>query len=291
MTVTTQGYGSTAHAAALDLPSAALASACPAGVGLPIDNQHAAAVAMPSFGAFLHVLRLRRGMSRAELATRAERGASYITKLEQGHARGPSSKLVEDLAAALGATGVERQHLHDLSVYRPHHTDQPVPTVISDANKAYVDGLVPAISGFVDDTWNVLYANSEYRRVFRHIADPDVNNVLVWFFFVPESQRIMVEWEREALLTVSWLRALMVRGHFGEQTVEPLMTKLVQCPEFNTMWRRGDVALSRHKPEMLLRDMDRGRTLHLRAQVLKWPVVDSALQLYLGVDVGPPQTG
>lgn len=253
-------------------------------------------VELPSFGAFLQELRERArtdgrtgcGMSRAELAIGARHGVSYIAKLEQGKARDPSPAVVDDLATALGATEVERRHLHDLSVYRPSDdTSSPGVPEVAAANRAYVDALAPAISGFVDELWNVLYANSEYRRVFRHIADPDVANVLTWFFFVPESRRIMIEWEREALLTVSWLRALMVRGQVGAATVAPLLDTLARSREFVAMWRRGDIALSRHKPEMLLRDLDLGKVLHLQAQVLTWPDVSGVLQLYLGVDVGP----
>lgn len=228
-------------------------------------------------------------MSRAELATRAGRGVSYITKLEQGEAQAPSYALVEGLADALEATGAERQHLHDLSTFRPEDLSaappRPAP-VITEAQRAYVDGLAPALSGFVDNAWNVLYANSPYIRIFRDIDQPHVENVLLWFFFVPESRRVMVEWEREALLTVAWLRGLMVGNRLAGLDCTDVLNRLARSREFRDMWSHGDVALSRHKPEMLVRDLDRDTVLHLRAQVLRWPEPVSPLQLYLAVDTG-----
>ncbi|WP_226367310.1 helix-turn-helix domain-containing protein [Pseudonocardia sp. ICBG162] len=256
-------------------------------------------VKLPAFGTFLRQLRQQSqrgrrpdaGMSRAELATLAQRGVSYITKLEQGEAQAPSFALIESLADALKVSDAERQHLHDLSSFRP--TDPPAAPrapSITTANKAYVDNLAPALSGFVDAAWNVIYANPVYARIYRHIDDPEIGNVLLWFFFVPESRRIMMEWEREAHLTVDWLRGLMVDNHLYGLDCTDLMKKLSRSPEFCRMWEDGDVALGRHKEEMLVRDLDRGTTLHLRAQVLKWPEPASSLQLYLGVDVGPPDS-
>ncbi|MEQ3553599.1 helix-turn-helix domain-containing protein [Pseudonocardia nematodicida] len=253
------------------------------------------ALESPSFGSFLQQLRARStrgrrrggGMSRAELATLAGRGVSYITKLEQGEAQAPSAAVVESVADALQVTGAERAHLHDLSTYRPAPagTAHRSPVSVTDANRIYVDNLAPALGGFVDVAWNVLYANGAYTRVYRHIDDPGVGNVLVWLFFVPDSRHIMVEWEQEALLTVSWLRALMVRNERTGPDYTTLMHRLARSDEFLTMWRRGQVALARHKDEMLVRDLDRGTVLHLHAQVLTWPEPGSSLQLYLGVDV------
>ncbi|MEV1296157.1 helix-turn-helix domain-containing protein [Pseudonocardia sp. NPDC049635] len=255
------------------------------------------ALELPSFGSFLRQLRERApsghrrggGMSRAELATLAGRGISYITKLEQGEAHSPSFELVESLADALEVTDAERQHLHDLRTHRRDTCCEPRPSAetITPANKAYVDNLVPALSSFVDDAWNVLYPNSAYTRVYRHIDDPTISNVLLWFFFVPESRHIMVEWEREAQLTVAWLRGLMVGNHLNGVDRTDLIQRLSRSSEFRRMWTEGGVALGRHKEEMLVRDLDRGTVLHLRAQVLKWPNPASSLQLYLGVDVGP----
>lgn len=268
---------------------------------LTLHEQSASgSVELPEFGTFLRQLRTQSprghprggGMSRAELATLAERGVSYITKLEQGEAQAPSYALVESLADALGVTDAERLHLHHLSNYRrvaASVSPRPMPT-ITVANKAYVDNLAPALSGFVDDAWNVLYANPVYSRIYRHIDDPEIGNVLTWFFFVPESRRIMVEWEREAHLTVAWFRGLMVGSHLNGLDCTQLMNTLSRAADFCRMWEAGDVALGRHKEEMLVRDLDRGALLHLRAQVLKWPEPASPLQLYLGVDVGPPQT-
>ncbi len=254
-------------------------------------------VELPALGRFLRQLReqspngCRRGggMSRMELATLTGHGAGYIAKLEQGEQVTPSAPAVDRLADALGCSPCQRQHLHDLREYRPGTGNRAVPPhTITVENRAYADTLNPALAGFVDDAWNVLYANSEYRRVYRHITDPGIANVLLWFFFVPESRHIMVEWEREALLTVAWTRSLMVRNHLGGDQFTTLLSRLSQSPEFRNMWNSGDLALGRHKAEMLVRDIDSHTVLNLRAQVLKWPEASSPLQLYLAVDVNAP---
>ncbi|OLL89430.1 putative DNA-binding protein [Pseudonocardia sp. Ae331_Ps2] len=254
-------------------------------------------VELPTLGRFLRQLReqsvngCRRGggMSRMELATLTGHGAGYIAKLEQGDRVTPSAAAVDALADALGCSPCQRQHLHDLREYQPGTGDRAGPPhVITTENQAYADTLTPALAGFVDDAWNVLYANSEYRRVYRHITDPDIANVLLWFFFVPDSRHIMVEWEQEALLTVAWTRALMVRNHLGGDQFKTLLDRLSQSPEFREMWNSGDLALGRHKAEMLVRDLDSHTVLNLRAQVLKWPEASSPLQLYLAVDMNAP---
>ncbi|WP_161992436.1 helix-turn-helix domain-containing protein [Pseudonocardia sp. EV170527-09] len=265
-----------------------------------------AVLALPEFGAFLRQLREKAvsrgdhrcdtgrggGMSRTELAGAVGCSVSYLVKLEQGTVRAPAGPLIEAVADALSVTAAQRRHLHDLSRQPSPGTPRPGMSradelPVTAANRAYVDHLAPALSAFVDDTWNVVYANAPYRRIYRHIDDPAINNVLLWFFFVPESRRIMVEWEREAQLTVAWLRGLIADQTTPAADGAGLLERLSRSPEFRTMWDEGGVALARHKEEMLVRDLDHGTLLHLRAQVLRWPEPATSLQLYLGVTVGP----
>lgn len=233
-----------------------------------------------------HEARKRGRLSRTELAAQAGIGVGYVIKLEQGVAVNPSLEVVDNLAGALGADSLERQHLHDLAAYH-----QAVGVVGKDADdgrqitemmRAYVDHLAPNLAGFVDDAWNVLYANCEYSRIYRHIDRPGVGNVLTWFFQEPQSRRIMVDWETEARLTVAWLRALMVRRP-GSRLFLPLLRRLSTNPDFVRMWEMQEILMGRHTPYMYVHDLDRNKAVMLVAQVYDWPDPTKALQLYLGV--------
>lgn len=235
-----------------------------------------------------HEARRRGQLSRTKLAAKAGIGVGYVTKLEQGVALNPSLDVVDDLAEALGADSLERQHLHDLAAYHQALGTQSTTRnadddhEITDMMRTYVDHLAPNLAAFVDDAWNVLYANAEYSRIYRNIDDPAVGNVLTWFFREPESRRIMVDWETEAGLTVAWLRALMVRRP-GSLLFEPLLRQLAASPDFARMWKRQEILMGRHTPCMYVHDLDQGTAIMLVAQVYDWPDPTKAIQLYLGV--------
>jgi transcriptional regulator with XRE-family HTH domain len=260
------------------------------------------AVSPPSFGSYLRHLRNtssagtrpRGGMGRTDLAARSGLSVGYVTKLEQGGADNPSSDVVDRLGDALKASDLERQHLHDLVAYHrvlDAGTAQPVDPIpeINELERQYVDRLAPHLAGYVDDAWNILYCNAEYRRIYRHIDAPDVGNVLKWFFVVRESRAIMLEWEIEARLTVAWLRALMVRSP-GSPMFDRLLGELSRSPDFVRMWTLQEIFMGRHTPYMLIHDLDRDEDVRLVAQVYDWPNPTKAIQMYLGVraDAGTP---
>lgn len=256
-------------------------------------------VEQPSFASYLRHLRnhgreaQKEGrLNRAELATRAGTAFSYVTKLEQGAAQHPGAEVVDNLADALGADEMERQHLHDLVVY---DREAGMPTTgthgsvdVTDQMRTYVDNLVPHLASFVDEAWNVLYANTEYTRIYRHLADPSVGNVLVWFFEVPEARAIMIDWETEARLTVAWLRALMVRRP-RSQLFALLLQRLSDSPDFRRMWSLQEVLMGRPSPYMFVHDLDHNADIRLVAEVYGWPDPTKALQLYLGVQIKPEE--
>ncbi|MFC9975981.1 helix-turn-helix transcriptional regulator [Spirillospora sp. NPDC127200] len=250
-----------------------------------------AALPLPSFGDYLRHLRTHspasaaKGgrLSRTEVAAGAFMSVGYVIKLEQGSAENPSPDVVERLAEVLGVNAVQRRHLHDLALYRPPQqaaAGHEAGTLVTPVMQEAVDNLLPQVCGYVDELWNVLYCNSEYARIFRRITE--TGNVLRWFFEVPESRSIMVEWDSEARLTVAWFRALMVRRaadpRFGE-----LLDELARSPDFARMWLDREIFMGRHSPYMLLRDLDRGRDVRLLAQVYAWPDPTQAVQLFLGI--------
>jgi transcriptional regulator with XRE-family HTH domain len=245
----------------------------------------------PSFGTYLRHCRDTSGLSRADLAAEADTSTSYVAKLEQGAAINPSPERVELLAAALKVNDVQRQHLHHLVAFDQvplGAVDDRVPgDEITDIMRQLVDYLVPHLAGYVDTCWNVLHPNGEYTRIYRHIADPAVANVLTWFFHVPESRAIMLEWEEEAQLTVAWLRSLMVR-HPGSRLFADLLARLSTSRDFRRMWEMQEVLMGRRTPFMWVRDLDHGCDMQLLADVYPVPSPSQRIQLYLGVRTDSP---
>lgn len=249
-----------------------------------------ASIRHPLLGDYLRHLRTRepqdghKRLSRHELATWAGVSYGYITRLEQGGADNPSPEVLDRIADALQVHPLERQHLHDLVTYvRP--ADEPFANYeerheVTPVMRLAVDRLVPHLCGYVDDAWNVIYANAEYARIYRHITD--VGNVLEWFFAVPEAQAIMLEWEPEARLTVAWLRALMVQNA-SNPMFHKLLTDLGRHADFRRMWNLQEIVMGRATPYMRVRDLDCGEDLNLLAQVYQWPDPTQDLQLYLGI--------
>ncbi len=245
----------------------------------------------PSLGDYLRHLRhaspaARTGrLSRERVAASAQISISYLIQLEQGKADNPSPEHLGRLAETFELSPVQVQHLHDLhdlarySQVKPGG-DRGVPPVITDVMREYIDNLTPHLCGYVNDCWDVLYANSEYSRIYRHIVD--AGNVLKWFFRVPESREIMVEWDPEARLTVAWFRALMVRSHNSPEFGE-LLDDLAENAEFREIWNARELVMGRHSPYMKVRDLDSGEVVSLLAQVYAWPDPTQRVQMYLGI--------
>jgi transcriptional regulator with XRE-family HTH domain len=226
----------------------------------------------------------RRAWSRDDIAARAGISSGYLTKLEQGRAL-PSTEVVDRLANALGGDAVIRQHLHDLA--NPGETSLPARTTdITAVEQAALDGLTPtALAAYVDHTWSVLAANSEYTRIFRGITT--CGNVLHWLFRERLSRAVIVEWEMEARLTVAWLRGLMAR-YPGDPRLMAVYTELCDNGEFCRLWNFGEIALGRHQSTLWVHDLDSGAQKRLLAQVYPSPDPGRTYQLYLGVRA--PQT-
>jgi hypothetical protein len=245
----------------------------------------------PSLGEYLRYLRraspaARTGrLSREWVAANAKISISYLIRMEQGSAENPSSECLRRLADTFELSPVQVQHLHDLAKHDlvTPDGDMTRPLVITDDMREHVDNLSPHLCGFVNERWDVLYANPEYSRIYRSIVD--IGNVLKWFFEVPESRQIMVEWEPEARLTVAWFRALMVRSNDSSEFDE-LLTDLAANADFREMWNTQEILMGRHSPYMKVRDLDSGQEVFLLAQVYAWPDPTQRVQMYLGVRSG-----
>jgi transcriptional regulator with XRE-family HTH domain len=246
------------------------------------------AIIEPSLGDYLRHLRraspaARAGrLSRERVAASAKISMSYLIRMEQGSAENPSPECLRRLAETFELNQIQVQHLNDLARQGQMIPigDRAVPPVITDVMREHIDYLLPHLCGYVNERWDVLYANSEYCRIYRNVMD--VGNVLKWFFCIPESREVMVEWEAEARLTVAWLRTLIVRSPdssgFGE-----FLNDLAANAEFREMWNAREILMSRHSPYMKVRDLDSGQEVSLLAQVYAWPDPTQRMQMFLGI--------
>ncbi|GAA2815235.1 helix-turn-helix domain-containing protein [Nonomuraea dietziae] len=256
-------------------------------------------VTSPAFGSYLQHLRRatvapgftpgvegppRQRISRDQLANNAGISVSYLSKLEQGYPIHPTREVVDQLADALAVNDLVREHLHDLVDYTyakpvPIETAPLSPSVITAEQRQHVEWLCPNLAGWVTEAWWVLYGNREYCRIYRHLEE--VRNILIWFFAVPESRKIMVEWDVEARLTVAWLRSHMVRRAEDHAFVR-LLDELSKFPEFVRMWEQQQILMGRHSPYMRIRDLDNSEEMTLLANVYRHPDPTSGIQLYVG---------
>ncbi|MFE3226951.1 helix-turn-helix domain-containing protein [Nocardia sp. NPDC059228] len=236
-----------------------------------------------------------RGFSRPALAGLCDVSASYIAQIEQREKTSPSPEVVDAIARALRLTPAERQHMHNLAAPKTPgprtHTPMPVAEMrelISDDLRAAADGLIPHLSGYIDERWNVLWTNEAYDRAYPRLSE--VENILVWFFLVPESHQVMIEWEDEARLTVNWFRWHMGR-YQNPQWALDLLGRLSSCAEFRAMYLAEHVDFERHQPLMHLRDPATSEPYSVRVRITDVPSVDAPFQWFIGMRQsfsGPP---
>ncbi|WP_196054602.1 helix-turn-helix domain-containing protein [Nocardia aurantiaca] len=236
-----------------------------------------------------------RGLSRPALAAACDVSASYIAQIEQREKTSPSPEVVDAIARALRLTPAERQHMHNLAAPKTSgpRTHSPLSVaemreLITEDLRAAADDLTPHLSGYVDERWNVLWANQIYEAAYPRLLE--VVNILVWFFLVPESRDVMMEWEDEARLTVNWFRWHMGR-YQNPQWALDLLRQLSSCEAFRTMYLAERVDFDRHQPLMHLRDPDTREPYSVRVRITDIPGVDTPFQWFIGIKLpfsGPP---
>ncbi|MDV8030787.1 MULTISPECIES: helix-turn-helix transcriptional regulator [unclassified Rhodococcus (in: high G+C Gram-positive bacteria)] len=252
-------------------------------------------ISPPSLGDFIRARRTRAtpkhpdGMTRAQLGEKIYLSVSYIARLE-GNVKdaSPSPQVLDATANALCLDDAERRHLFNLARRtQTEREDTTTPWTIADYRtlitpdmKTAIAALNPHLVAYLDERWNVIDCNSAYDKAFPGLVDE--GNVLRWFFSTPASMKVMVEWEAEAALTVSWFRALMGRYYNPDWAVETL-EELSAFPLFRQLWSREEVRFGRHQPFMHLRDAESGEHYSVHVQVHTEMRGKYPLQMYLGV--------
>ncbi|MFI5527896.1 helix-turn-helix domain-containing protein [Kitasatospora sp. NPDC051853] len=169
------------------------------------------------------------GLRRAELATLAGVSVEYLTRLEQGRDRRPSTEVLGALGDALRMTTSERVHLHRLAkgangsfscVGRAQPGRAVRPTV-----QALLDRLEPGPAVLLNRLGEVLAATTGYRRLMAPLGlfdEPDAS-LPRYVFTHPKARTAFPDW---GLVADDQVAALKQGPGRSDQHVAALMDEL-----------------------------------------------------------------
>lgn len=227
----------------------------------------------PTLGNYLRSARRAQNRSRDQLAIAASVSTSYITQLESGEKKHPSVAALRSIAAALELDGSQLRHLFNLAglsadQYATESRESPraaaMATEITREMKMAIDQLEPTLAAYLDPHFNVLATNKSWAASFPGIIE--CGNVLRWYFTWPEAKQVVIDWEREAALTVKWLRGYLGRNS-DDKWASSLLAELSESPEFVKMWLEGGVLFHRETPYFAFRDPESGETYTVNMQI------------------------
>ncbi|WP_090931365.1 helix-turn-helix domain-containing protein [Nonomuraea jiangxiensis] len=146
------------------------------------------------------------GLRRSEVATVAGVSVEYLTRLEQGRDRNPSTQVLATLAGALRMTPQERVHLRYLAkVAGGGHLlcpgpDQAPARTVRPAVHALLDRLEPAPAAVLNRLGDVLAHTTGFERLFGPLGllDGERPNMFRFVFADARSRAAFPEWDQVA---------------------------------------------------------------------------------------------
>jgi transcriptional regulator with XRE-family HTH domain len=194
-----------------------------------------------------------KGLRREEVALLAGVSPEYYIRLERGQATGPSSSVVESVAAVLRLDDDERSHLDRLLAAltpeaRTRRRMAAVEETISPGVRILLDSLdhLPAV--IFNSRLDMLATNALGRALYAPSFDSDQPPNAARFLFLDEhrARQLFPHWERIAGDTVSLLRV-----EAGRRPDDPALVALIgqlstRSGAFRTRWAANDVRA--HKP-------------------------------------------
>ena len=183
------------------------------------------------------------GLRREEVAQRANISATWYTWLEQGRGGGPSTEVLNRIAAALMLTEVEREHVFLLGLgHQPEARYEKEPGV-SPRLQRVLDALEPSPALIRTATWDVVAWNRAVPIVlFDYEAlPPEQRNILRSLFLDPRAKEVQYDWESVARHVLGAFRADVARAGASDavRTIVDELTAL--SPEFRTLWRESHI--------------------------------------------------
>ncbi|MGW2370924.1 MULTISPECIES: helix-turn-helix domain-containing protein [Kitasatospora] len=224
------------------------------------------------------------GLRRTDLAVRAGISVEYLTRLEQGRDRNPSTAVVNALADALSLDPAERTHLRYLAKITggacPNHVRPAPPTrEVRPTVRETLRLLEPGIAAVTNRLGDVLAHTPGYAAVLgaAGLLDHPAPNLTRYVFTDPRARTLFPDWDDVADEQAFdlWL------GPSAENS-EWLSTELapVAGPEFTR--RLGNQLVPRRGPLRLHHPT--GPELRLHRETLEFPADAQQLLVLLPAD-------
>jgi transcriptional regulator with XRE-family HTH domain len=181
------------------------------------------------------------GLRREEVADLAGVGLTWYTWLEQGRDIRVSPQVLAAIARALQLEPAERSHLFRLAGHAPP-APEAASAAISPRLQRVLDAWDPFPAHVSGRRRDVLAWNRASEAINGWSWLPDDRRNLVWFLFmVPAARRLLVEWEKEAALSVAALRAEAGQDLSAPDYQALISDLLAGSPDFAAIWARLDV--------------------------------------------------
>ncbi|KUL38893.1 XRE family transcriptional regulator [Streptomyces sp. NRRL F-4489] len=152
-----------------------------------------------------HGRRRAPGLRRSDLATRAGISVEYLTRIEQGRDRNPSTAVVNALADALSLDPAERNHLRYLAkiaggACSAHARPTPPPRQVRPAVLQTLRLLEPGIALVTNRLGDVLAYTGAYEAVTSGtgLLDAETPNLTRYVFTDPRARTFFADWDEVA---------------------------------------------------------------------------------------------
>ena len=198
------------------------------------------------------------GLRRDELAELAGLSEPYLTRLEQGVDRHPSTQVLQALAQALRLDDDETTYLLNLAAPSPGRPE----TVLDDEVQRLLDSW-PDTPAYVRNRRLDVLAANKLAMTLSEMYWPG-RNLARDMFLSPQVRQLLPEWEQIAAQTVAALRA---EADQQDPRFAALLSELLQQDDFQRLWAHNDVRVPRDETKRFVHPV--AGPLELRRQSLR----------------------
>lgn len=152
-----------------------------------------------------HSPRRAPGLRRFEVATRAQISVEYLTRIEQGRDRNPTSPVINAIADALSLDPGERRHLAYLAkitggACASHTKPEAPPREVRPSVRQTLALLEPAVAMLTNHLGDILAHTSRFGLVMEPtgLLDADEPNLTRYVFTDPRSRDVLPDWGQVA---------------------------------------------------------------------------------------------
>ena len=147
------------------------------------------------------------GLRRMEIAARAGISVEYLTRIEQGRDRNPTTPVLNAIADGLSLDASERRHLSYLAKIaggacagQSQRRLAPARQVVQPSTRATLDLLEPGAAMVTNGLGDVLAHTQGFERLMRPLGlfDADTPNLTRYVFTDPRARSVLPDWAHAA---------------------------------------------------------------------------------------------